>query len=172
MRFTLITLLAISLSLIGCKNSEKSTENNNGQSQSKPTAKEVISEMDGEQLFVSIEKSGCFGTCPIFKMSINYDGSVKYIGRKYVEYEGVFEGKVRKSTLEEIGNLIDSNKIMEMDSAYVEPKVTDLPTVTTVINYRGEKKKIVGMIEMPEGLKVLNNYLTTVSENIELKRVK
>lgn len=42
---------------------------------------------------VSFYCSGCFGTCPSFKMEMNPDGTVKYDGYHYVQRVGLYEGQ-------------------------------------------------------------------------------
>ena len=43
---------------------------------------------------IMLERWGCFGTCPVYKLSISGDGSVVYQGKAYVSSRGVHKGRV------------------------------------------------------------------------------
>src|SRR6187200_1158641 len=46
---------------------------------------------------IGLERTACFGKCPIYSVVIKSDGSVQYTGEKFVERLGKHRGKTRGS---------------------------------------------------------------------------
>lgn len=78
-----------------------------GQSQtpSSTTEKDLssISDTDLRGLVISMERNGCFGTCPVYSLTIHGDGSVRYSGEKYVK---VAETRETTISLQELRTLL------------------------------------------------------------------
>jgi len=49
---------------------------------------------------ITLERWGCFGTCPAYTLSISGDGSVVYQGKAYVSSRGVHKGRVSQSNVQ------------------------------------------------------------------------
>ena len=52
-----------------------------------------------KELIISLQRTPCYGTCPIYKMEIFSDGSAFYHGERFVEKMGNYEFSVSKETL-------------------------------------------------------------------------
>ena len=76
-RFFLLFILV----LFSCGSSKKNTETK---------VKEIKKE-----LVISLERTPCYGTCPIYKMEIFSDGSAFYHGERFVDRIGDYEFSVR-----------------------------------------------------------------------------
>ena len=48
---------------------------------------------------ITLERWGCFGTCPAYTLSISGEGSVVYQGKAYVTSRGVHKGRVSQSNV-------------------------------------------------------------------------
>jgi hypothetical protein len=92
---------------------------------------------------VTLERSQCYGTCPIYSLSITGDGKVSYQGKKYVKVIGAASGQLAASGLQ---RLVD----MMMEADYFSlavpddctDTVTDKPTVTTSLTWAGQTHTI------------------------------
>lgn len=66
--------------LAACKTKENTTSQSN--------------ETVAKESFISLYRSGCYGTCPSYKVTINGDGSFLYFGKSNVENLGSYIGNI------------------------------------------------------------------------------
>lgn len=78
----LIIIFALFLVFSSCKTKENSAGKGN----------ETIT----KENFISLYRSGCFGTCPSYKITINGDGSFLYFGKSNVKHLGSYKGNLTK----------------------------------------------------------------------------
>lgn len=90
---------------------------------------------------IGIERTGCFGRCPIYTFIIRSDGSVRYNGLKFVARKGVFTGQVSIWYFHQLSEFIHDSGYMELKDSYSKP-VTDLATVYTTVVINGNRKVI------------------------------
>ncbi|HEY4156937.1 MAG TPA: DUF6438 domain-containing protein [Polyangiaceae bacterium] len=74
----LVTLLATA----GCRKRQKTTDTI-GIDQPHPP--ELL---PGHELLATLERSGCFGECPVYRLSVYRDGTVVYLGTRWVKVLG------------------------------------------------------------------------------------
>ena len=107
-----------------------------------------------KELIISLEKTACFGTCPVYKIKIYDSGKATYEGLRHVEKTGLHYLTISESEKNKI--LIEAKKIgfNKMKNEYTE-RITDLPT--TYITIR--KKIIKDYYGAPTELKELENNI-------------
>ena len=111
------------------------------------------SEKDKE-VIISLQRTACFGTCPIYKIEIYTDGSGIYTGTRFVENIGVIEFSLSETQINLILTQSESIGFMNMKEEYSEP-ISDLPTTFIQI-----KDKIIrDYIGAPKTLKNLENLI-------------
>ena len=70
----------------------------------------IPSEFDLVNFELTIKRNGCFGPCPIYEVILKGNGSLQYIGKRHVSFEGKrskqVESKIVKSV---ITRLFESN---------------------------------------------------------------
>ena len=44
--------------------------------------------MPGAQAIATLERTGCYGECPVYRLTVNSDGSVVYVGTRWVKVLG------------------------------------------------------------------------------------
>jgi Domain of unknown function (DUF6438) len=91
---------------------------------------------------ISLEQTPCFGSCPVDKVVLRPDGTATYIGRRFVERIGTYEGKFAEGDFERLAGLMQSMKFFGMDDRYDRP-ITDHPSVITSAVLEGEVKRVV-----------------------------
>ena len=79
------------------------------------------------QLTISLEKTACFGTCPVFKIKIFKNGKGIFEGKKFVKKTGLINFKLSQKEIQKILVKAENIKFSEMLDEYSE-KITDLPT--------------------------------------------
>lgn len=113
---------------------------------------------------ISLERSACFGTCPVYRVVLRRDLGATYVGERHVERIGAWHARVPLRDYGLLAWLVERLDVMAMDSSYTRP-VTDLPTATLRIWPRGAPRpKVISdyayagplelrtMMEMVDGL--------------------
>jgi hypothetical protein len=106
------------------------------------------------ELIISLQRTACFGTCPIYKIEIFSDGSGIYTGTRFVENIGITEFSLSKTQLNLILTQAEAIGFTNMKGEYSEP-ISDLPTTFIQI----KDKKIRDYTGAPKTLKNLENLI-------------
>ena len=80
--FAIIVLTIVALA--ACKTKENTTK--------------TSSETASKESFISLYRSGCYGSCPSYKVTINADGSFLYFGKSNVANLGSNKGNIENAT--------------------------------------------------------------------------
>ena len=103
---------------------------------------------------ISINRGACFGTCPIYSISIFSDMNVVYHGKKFVDKIGTIEFKLSEEEINSILQKANEINYCKMESEYTE-MITDLPTT----HIRIFDKKITDYYGAPKELKELEKLI-------------
>ena len=75
-------------------------------------------------LIFEMHKGGCYGTCPIYSLSLYEDRLVKYNGKRFTENQGVHQWQLSKKDFEVIKSILSE----KFNSNYTHNlEVQDLP---------------------------------------------
>lgn len=107
-----------------------------------------------------LERTACFGTCPIYKIEIYAEGNGIFTGTKYVEKIGVLKFNITTLQVKEIIDFAKEINFRNMEEKYYEP-ITDLPTTYIKI----EDKIIEDYFGAPRKLKELENLIDQIVFN-------
>lgn len=92
-------------------------------------------------LQISMERGVCFGTCPIYKLTIHADGTINYEGIKFVKIEGNRTAQISPEHIEELVTAIQNIKFFSLENEYA-PNFTDMPSIKLSITLNGRSKTI------------------------------
>ena len=120
------------------------------------TKKEDPSEI---KLIIALQRTACFGTCPIYKIEILSDGSGIYTGTRFVENIGVKKFSISKKQLNIILTQAETIDFTNMQDEYSAP-ISDLPTTFIQI----KDKKIRDYTGAPKNLKNLERMIDQLYE--------
>ena len=76
---------------------------------------------------VTLQRGACFGTCPVYRVSIASDGAVSYDGRRFVRVTGHRTRKISKKKVRQLYRAFMRADFFALNDRYVA-RVTDLPT--------------------------------------------
>ncbi|MCS7074347.1 MAG: DUF6438 domain-containing protein [Bacteroidia bacterium] len=124
------------LLLLGCKTS-KSTQG--GETNKKPVV-------------LGLERTGCKGTCPIYKMTILEDGTVNYNGKMFVKNVGNFTKKIKLSDLRELKKQAEEAGFFKLEDRYEDKGIADLPSFLITYSNGKQTKTILCHRNYPESL--------------------
>lgn len=87
---------------------------------------------------VKMERTVCFGTCPAYELTIQKDGKVTFIGKQFVEQEGMVVGEMSETKMKELMQNIRESHFMEIPSdPECATRYTDMPSVFLRIHLDG-----------------------------------
>ena len=116
--------------------------------------KKVDSSESEIELIISLQRTACFGTCPIYKIEIFSDGSGIYTGTRFVKNIGVTRFSLSKTQINLILTQAEAIGFTNMKEDYSEP-ISDLPTTFIQI----KDKRIRDYTGAPKKLKNLENLI-------------
>jgi hypothetical protein len=94
------------------------------------------------EVAVTLERTACFGTCPIYKVTIYTDGTVVFEGERFVTAEGTQTLQIEPEVVQQLVEGFEAAGYFEWDDEYTEMTVSDLPTIITSVTRDGETKQI------------------------------
>lgn len=81
---------------------------------------------------ISLTRTGCFGTCPIYTVVYRRDGTVTYTGERHVDHVGVREGRIGEAEFADMAQFIERSGFESLDTHY-RAGGTDKPTATVTV---------------------------------------
>jgi hypothetical protein len=109
--------------------------------------------MDKNQQFktIKLERTMCYGTCPVYLVSIHYSGRVTYTGKDWVEKSGRHIWKLDNKSIDKLSKALlksDYFNIQKNDSSFM---CTDMPyCITNIEMMDGTKRKIEHYLQEPD----------------------
>ena len=111
----------------------------------------VPDQVDLGTLRISLKRTGCYGTCPSYRVTISGDGLVSYEGDRDVLVNGAHADHISSDAVRE---LLSSFRKADFLSALDEYRalVTDSPTQTLSLTVNGRTKTVVDYVGSEVGL--------------------
>ncbi len=119
---------------------------------------------------ISIDRSACFGSCPVYSMTLRGDGYASYIGKMHVDRIGHYRAKVDEQTLQFLAAELKRIDYFAMKDNY-DAMVTDVPTITVNCTLNDSTKTIVDRFGAPTELREFENTLDSVAKTIKWMKV-
>lgn len=91
---------------------------------------------------ITLERGICFGTCPVYTLTIFGNGSIVYEGKEFVKELGIRNGSVNASIAEELFSLIDTSGFIDLADSYSAYDITDMPSATITLITNGKVKRV------------------------------
>jgi hypothetical protein len=122
--------------------------------------------------YISIEKTPCYGTCPIYTMSIDGDGIALLRAGDFMDEIGFFYARLNADSVHSLFTDAKACAWETYDSTYLN-QYLDLPT--TIIRFATNEKDTITVeyntSNTPEELKLLGNKLGLLQEQLDWKPV-
>lgn len=121
---------------------------------------------------VSLERGPCFGTCPVYKVTVDRSGAVRFEGRRFVADTGVSTGTASSASVDSLFAELEASGYFSFADSYrmgqpgCERYATDLPTVITEVRLGDRTKRIEhdrGCADAPAALSVLESRIDEVA---------
>ena len=121
---------------------------------------------------ITLERGPCFGTCPVYSVTLDGSGAILFEGRRFVADTGISTGRVPRARIDSLVAELIAGGYFGFADRYVagEPGcvqyATDLPSVTTEVRAGGRSKRIEhdhGCMEAPKALTALEGRIDSVA---------
>jgi uncharacterized protein DUF6438 len=123
---------------------------------------------------VTLERTACFGGCPVYTLSVSPEGEVRFEGKAHVRWLGSATGRVSKARVDSLLFELDRAGYFSFADRYTaaEPTcgryATDSPSAITSVTLRGKTKRIAhdyGCGGAPGALVVLERRIDEVLDS-------
>jgi hypothetical protein len=123
---------------------------------------------------IVLERTPCFGTCPVYTLTVLSSGQVEFAGKNYVKAKGVETGQISPEDFARLVKKIDEIGFFSLRSRYDGKNpdgsgttVTDLPTKKTSVTRGGETKTVENYFRGPPGLSELENLIDELAKSAQ-----
>jgi hypothetical protein len=124
------------------------------------------SNLDG--VVITLERTACFGTCPVYTLTINGDGTVIYEGKDFVKTGGRVETTISQDKVKQLISEFEKVDYFSLNDSYTERTITDAQTVITSITIDGKTKTIehyYGDFSAPKQLTELEDKIDEIVDS-------
>lgn len=110
-----------------------------------PTPVTPAPEKAAPKLLVAIERTPCFGRCPIYRAEVFDDGTLVFDGRRFTAVRERTEVKLTEQRLHELVARVEQSDFAKWKPSYEHRDMTDMPSTfvtfrdKTIRHYQGDK---------------------------------
>jgi Domain of unknown function (DUF6438) len=176
----LIFILPFCITFLACAKqvNDKTTQTNMNKSKQEPTIqtpsstpkppKPVEPKVDNN-LMASLQRTPCFGQCPVFKIQLFGDGKVVYEGKAYCKRIGTHQTTASPELMKAIQQKASDMKYLSLNEKYPkgESMITDIPTTISYIKVGSESKMIHNNYDAPTELVEFERWLELQFEGLK-----
>jgi hypothetical protein len=118
-------------------------------------------------LLASIDRSPCYGTCPVYTVTVYRDGKVEYVGTDYVKTKGKAAGTITADQVAALDKLFTDDHYLAYKDSYEHVDMTDTSSArTSYLPLGATTPKVVGHYygdtSAPESLTKLERGFDTI----------
>jgi hypothetical protein len=111
---------------------------------------------------VTLERTACFGTCPVYSVTVTGDGRVSYVGSQNVRVSGTHTWTIDPAAVAALVAEIEKAGFFAMKDDYTG-LITDQPTTYTTLTIGARTKRIKDYFGAPKALKEIEERIDEVS---------
>ncbi len=102
----------------------------------------TLARSHGEPDSVTLSRSPCFGTCPVYTVEVREDGQVTWHGKRFVQVVGDRTARIRPAEARRLIAHFRAARFFTLEDRYAA-RITDMPTQTLTLNVDGRTKTVV-----------------------------
>lgn len=125
------------------------------------SSRSLLDRAPDESFSITLERIGCLGSCPDYKITIRANGAVRYEGRAYVSVEGV-----RNTTIPVLAVQKLQQKLRDEDFLHWPEKkevCVDFPEVNITATVDGQRKRVLEGCSSPGKVLQLASEIDRIS---------
>jgi len=121
-------------------------------------------DVQAHEPLATLERTACFGWCPVYKITIFRDGVLDYEGTQYVKTRGPASGHLSAEQIAALHALFENNGYRDFKDAYQDVRITDMPSAYTSYSPGSGQTKSV---RHAHGDPTAPKQLTTIEDGID-----
>jgi hypothetical protein len=115
---------------------------------------------------VKLTRDPCFGSCPIYSVTVHGDGRVVYVGTRFVAAAGTRRARISPAAVKRLRKGVSRARVFGLASRYDRSNVSDLPAARLTVRVGPRTKRIYhyfGDMGAPKRLWTLECLIDTVA---------
>ena len=117
---------------------------------------------------VSLQRGPCFGSCPIYDVTLRADGTATWNGERFVERLGRYEGEVNLNDYDRLARFVERAGFFDWDPEYANDNIADLPNYYLTVVANGNTKTVRQYaVDEPPDFWVIATLVDSLAEDIE-----
>jgi hypothetical protein len=124
----------------------------------------AIAQQQAQQTVITLQRTACFGFCPMYKLTIYGDGKVVYEGERFVKETGTRTTKISQAAVRQLVKAFKQVNYFALSDNYTGGH-TDAPSTITSLTLGKQQKTIhhyMASPDAPEALKALEDKIDRV----------
>lgn len=121
------------------------------------------------QTVVSLDRTACMGACPDYALTVGGDGTVTFVGRRYVKVVGTATGQIPVADVQTLVETMEQLNYFGLSvPTTCESVKTDSPTATTSLTITGTTHTVQhyhGNLCAPEALHTIEDLIDIVGQS-------
>jgi Domain of unknown function (DUF6438) len=174
-----LLILPICLSFLSCtkKVQDKTTQTNMNKTAQQTTPPTTVSSVPTKpvevkvvnELLVSLQRTPCFGQCPVFKIELFGDGKVVYEGKAFSKRVGTYRATATPEFIKAIQQKAADIKYLSFDTKYPkgESMITDIPSTISFFKSGSDSKMVHNNYDAPVELIEFERWLELQFEGLK-----
>jgi len=138
------------------------------------------SEIPLDQVEIRLERSACFGFCPVYSVTVHGDGTVEFDGKQYTAHRGVATWRIDPGDVVTLVNQLLDAHFFEAAPSYVsrevaeigpegglllfDNQVTDLPGATLTFKLGEREHSVFLYYNVPAQLETLPDAVDEIAQ--------
>jgi len=125
---------------------------------------------DLKEVVITLERTACHGTCPVYALTIYGSGTVIYEGKEFDKTTGEKERNISEEQIRQLVSEFDKIGYFSLSDSYEERTITDAPSTITSITIDEKTKSIKhyhGDFSAPELLTELENRIDEITNSAQ-----
>ena len=95
-----------------------------------------------ESIRITLERGMCFGTCPVYSVTLSGNGTVSWEGKQYVMKKGNITGSIDPARVADLFYQLDRDGFFTLNHSYSAYEITDMPSATLTVQNNSIKKQV------------------------------
>jgi hypothetical protein len=115
-------------------------------------------------LSVTLERTACRGTCPVYTVTVKADGQVQFDGAEHVANPGIHKDTIDAKAVAELVTQVEAADFFNLDDCYCEERFFDVPTSVVTVTMGGVSHSVTHLKgnEAPEVFLALEQKIDLV----------
>jgi hypothetical protein len=127
---------------------------------------------EADSVVIALDRAPCFGTCPVYGLTISAAGVVRFTGKRHTAHVGEATARIPAARVDSLlrelgdGGYFDFADVYEPGTAACGRAATDSPSATTRVVLSGRRKEIrhyYGCDDAPQALVALERRIDEVA---------